>query len=100
MKEHPLIPLLQCPGVHVELHVQHTGDVDDLEITPLCFDEEHHSIFLGDGLYIVQEREEEADEIILHRLQRGELSGTHVFPNSAGFAHWHIELRGDTPDLS
>lgn len=98
--DHPLFPLLQCPGVRVNLVVRHTGDVDDVETVQLCENtNEHGPIELCDGLYTVHDREADADLTILRRLNRGELSGTHVFPMSTGFAHWHLDIHGDIPAL-
>ena len=104
---HPLTPLLQCPGVHVHIIVRHTGDVDDTESVRLA---EHRNdpgtIELCDGLYTCHEREPDSDMKILRRLNLGQLSGTHVFHRgcgqctSSGFATWHLEIQGDTPKPS
>jgi len=99
---HPLIPLLQCPGVHVNLIVRHTGDLTDTEIVRLAATDDHQ-IELCDGLYTSNDREPGADSTILRRLNHGELSGTHVFHagcgncKNSGFAHWHLAISGDTP---
>lgn len=107
MINHPLIPLLNCPGVQVDLIIHHTGDTVDTETVRLAENEDNPGeIEPCDGLYVTADRNPDAPEKILRRLNLGQLSGTHVFHHgtggdtSSGFAHWRIELRGDTPQAA
>lgn len=103
---HPLIPILQHATLHADLIVRHSGESDDVEIVRLDLhelpgdsdEEPTTAIELCDGLYTVHDREPDADLTILRRINLGQLSGTHVFPGGTGFAHWHIELRGQAPN--
>ena len=87
---------LSHPCLLATLVIAHTGDITDLEIIRLHTADEG-SLVIADGLYLCHEREPLSDAVIVRRLNMGQLSGTHVFPQGSGFAHWHIELRGDTP---
>ena len=84
------------PTLLAQLVIAHTGDVTDVETVRLSTDDDGH-LELCDSPYLCHEREPDSEITILRRLKMGQLSGTHVFPQGTGFAHWHIELRGDVP---
>jgi hypothetical protein len=90
----PLLTLLAIPTVKVWLVTKTPSDVSEIPLGLATGD--RTVIEEQDGLYDVHDLEPAATITIMRRLNLGQLSGTHVLPDSLGFVHWHLKITGDS----